>query len=489
MRNSTQLGMSLGKMLSGSFDNTAYERGQANGADLQYKQAATQKALIEAAAKQQEIDNSSDGGLIKSLLSGIGANSEAGNADFMASMQGNLKPLAGAPTPQQAAGGATAIPVPSYVDKFPELQQKFAGLKQMLALGDKSLPNLSKSIQGDQRNAITSGLNADNAADIGLQVSALEGNVNPLEMQKASITRALTQSGNPQDLKEALLLSQGHGAYNNMGSDGTFNTLTGESTINPLAVKPQADQWTYDEKNGIRVNKATGLGEPIMIGGKAMQPKNEREVKLDKGEEMLPNGDIRAVKGSNLYIKQSKDHGKEIENLNGLNLSTKNAITKIDKILDPDNEGAFNSNFGGYNASISNKFPGAQDTRNTIEALKSDLKMAGLNTIRAGGSIGAMTEKEWPIVEGMISRISPTLSEDEAKGEFQKIKAYLQNIESKANDTYDEVWGNTQYYKPRSGGKTQQPKAASAEDSAAISWARANPKDPRSAQILQRNGM
>lgn len=459
MQNATRLGMSLGQLLSGAMDGTARQKGELDGQNMLYKKAMTEKAMLEAQKTQQEMDLGSDDGLAKSLLAGIGANSEDGLNDFRANMAGTYHPPV---RPLAFNDGGTQLPAPEYVSKFPELQQKFSTLKQMLALGDKNISNMPKSIQGDQRNAITANLaNAtpQEAAVIGQRTAAIEGNINPIEMQKAALLYGLSNGDNGIDKQNAMLLSQGKSQFSNMGSDGTFNQLTGESTINPMA-KQSDEKWQYDTGRGLRVNPATGVAEPIMYNGEQIKPKNDREIKLEKGEVEMPDGSIRAVEGSNLYIKQSGQHGKEIENLKGLEQSTSNAIKKIDSILSTENEGAFNSNFGGYNALLTNKLPGAQDVKKNIEALKSDLKMAGLNTIRAGGSIGAMTEKEWPIVEGMIANISPELSETEAKDQLLKIKSYLQTIESNANSTYEEVWGNTQYYKPR--GAKYTPKGNSA---------------------------
>jgi hypothetical protein len=190
--------------------------------------------------------------------------------------------------------------------------------------------------------------------------------------------------------------------------------------------------------------------------------------KLKQGEIWNPELQrVDAVKGSDTYIKQSGAHGKDYAALNGIDTKLDNAIDTINKILDPKNKDAFESNFGGYNALISNKFPGkTQDTRMAIESLKSNMKNAGLEMMRSGGAIGAMTEKEWPIVEGMISRIDPTLSEGEARAELQKVAAYMGKIKSNARDAYNTEWGNTQYVKPQLGGGKPAVAAPSAKGGA-----------------------
>lgn len=146
------------------------------------------------------------------------------------------------------------------------------------------------------------------------------------------------------------------------------------------------------------------------------------------------------------YQKQQKEHSIDLKARDTSNLKTKQAMGKIDYILDPKNEDAFQSNFGGYNAMISQFTPGAaQDMRLKLESLKSDLKMAGLEMIRGGGSIGQMTEREWPIVQNMIDTLDPKLSEPQAKKAIENIKSYLIGINEKSDNIYTDRWGGTQF--------------------------------------------
>ena len=170
--------------------------------------------------------------------------------------------------------------------------------------------------------------------------------------------------------------------------------------------------------------------------------------KLKPGERLKADGTVEAIPGSDVYVKQSGLHSKDYGALMNMNTRTEQAMKKIDEILDPKNTGAFNSNFGGYNAYLTERIPGAtQDTRQKIESVKSDLKTAGLEIIRSGGSIGSMTQAEWPIVEKMIDAIDPRMSEKAARAAFENIKTYLGTIRANATTTYDTEWGNTQFYK------------------------------------------
>lgn len=256
MQNRTNLGMSIGQMLSSaSGGGNSYLQGQQAGADMAYRKAATDKMLAEADAERAGIAARSDDTLKKTLLAGIGADSEDGLRDLDASLSGNYKP----PTqPLAFIDGGKELPAPEYVSKFPELQNRYSTLKQMLALGDKDITHLPKSIQGDQRNRVTAGLeNAtpQQAAEIGMRASALEGNVNPLEMQKAAILYGLVNGNNGLDNQNALLLSQGKTRYDNTGDVGVMDVLTGNQNLNVIGTT-KADENVA--KAG-QANSAAGL--------------------------------------------------------------------------------------------------------------------------------------------------------------------------------------------------------------------------------------
>lgn len=149
-----------------------------------------------------------------------------------------------------------------------------------------------------------------------------------------------------------------------------------------------------------------------------------------------------------ISVKQLNEHAKDFNTVQAAETRTDQALKKIDYILDPKNKHGFERNFGGYNALITSQYPDAQDMKVKIESLKSDLKMAGLEMIRAGGSIGQMTEREWPIVQNLIDSIDPKMGETAARDAFNNIKTYLDNIRNNARETYKTNWSGTQFYKP-----------------------------------------
>jgi hypothetical protein len=172
--------------------------------------------------------------------------------------------------------------------------------------------------------------------------------------------------------------------------------------------------------------------------------------KLEKGERWnAAEGRIETVPGSKLHVAQSDKHNKDREALKGVETKTQSAISKIDELLSPKYIDGFRANFSGdipFSGAVTQYF--APDARRRIDSLKSDMKAAGLELIRVGGSIGAMTQQEWPIVEQMIAALTPDMTAQEAETQVKKIRAYMEKIKSNAKDAYQTEWGDTQYFKP-----------------------------------------
>lgn len=210
---------------------------------------------------------------------------------------------------------------------------------------------------------------------------------------------------------------------------------------------------------------------------------------LQKGERWnAEEGRVDAVPGSKIYVEQSQKHAKSKQAYDTTNLKVNQMNEKINEILDPKNADAFGGNFGGYNAYGTQMLSGENSNlRKKINSFKSNMKGVGLELIRSGGSIGQMTEKEWPIVEQMLGAIDPVLGEEDARIEFGKIQARINNILNNAAGIYQDEWGNTQYYKPTKG-KSNKP-TLTGQDAQAAEWANANPNDPRSAEIKRRLGL
>jgi len=197
------------------------------------------------------------------------------------------------------------------------------------------------------------------------------------------------------------------------------------------------------------ISPITGMPTVIATTQKTLAPSSDIP-KLKPGEKWdSTTQTVKQIPGSAEYNKQSKVHGTDYNAAKTVVSKMDNAIKKVDEILKPENASGFENNFGGYNAAVSRMFTGNTATvRKNIDSLKADMKSAGLELVRSGGSIGALTEREWPMLEAQIDAIDYMLDEDAAKAAFDRVKSTFERIKNQAKDTYQTTWGETQYYKP-----------------------------------------
>jgi hypothetical protein len=282
MQTRTNLGMSLGQALSSAFGgNDAYkQKGALDGmranelsSQIDLQTAQRKKAEAEAAAKQQEASYGTDDSIVKSLVSGMqnGVNGDNVANDFNSYLSGNYHPRE-----QQGAAlpPGSYMPPPDYVSKFPQLQEKYANIKQMLALGDKNLEHLSGSIRGDQRNNVTRNITPENAAAQSLTVAAIDGK-DPSQITDASLTQQIANGGDYGNLAKALLASKGKGAFDSFNG-GVTNVLDGTQSINDIG-----DSLILENKG--RANQANaGATENVAQAGLANVRTNN--IKEGKGD-------------------------------------------------------------------------------------------------------------------------------------------------------------------------------------------------------------
>lgn len=269
--------------------------------------------------------------------------------------------------------------------------------------------------------------------------------------QIATITdriQRLTALGTPQAIQTAKILQDQLEMVARQKAEGMSKLSDRFVPVGKNVFDRQEQKWLK--------GPASGPDTVVQMGGGAGVP----PTKLKPGEVYNAELDrVEAKPGSELYVKQSKEHAKDYKAANGTLMKMDDSIAKIDKILAPANRSAFEGNFGGYNAYGTRMLPGENSNmRKTLDSFKSDLKQAGLELMRQGGSIGQMTEREWPIVEQMIASIDPVLGEAEARNIFEQIKARFERIKEAAQDVYDTQWDATQYHKSLgAGGRNPQP--------------------------------
>ena len=307
-----------------------------------------------------------------------------------------------------------------------------------------------------------------------LPITEIPEEIKPLMDQ---FKRALqTQSGlrgssaaNPEQIAKSQGEYQGQGITDtavDLARQGKFDEA---SSVNQAGkIGQQIKRYDDIGATGGVYNPSTGevvaSGNPLVNAfiNKSNKTSNGGGIKLKQGERFTEDGNVEAIKGSDIYIKQSGLHSKDYNALLGVETKIKNAKNKIDNILDKKNKTAFDNNFGGYSAYATKLLPGeTQDISTKIESLKSDMKSAGLELMRAGGSIGVMSVQEWPIVQDMINRVDPKMGVKAARQAFKEVDEYFDKIRENANEIYDTEWSETQFHKknrpPPTGDKNTPP--------------------------------
>lgn len=104
---------------------------------------------------------------------------------------------------------------------------------------------------------------------------------------------------------------------------------------------------------------------------------------------------------------------------------------------------------------------GASEVDGLIDEFRASVKKTGLNMARQGGGIGSMTEREWPIVEGMVANIKPGAGGEVLKSQMDKVLAKIEQIRQNAYLTHNESFDDAREPKPLVTGKPTTPKPAS----------------------------
>jgi hypothetical protein len=231
-----------------------------------------------------------------------------------------------------------------------------------------------------------------------------------------------------------------------------------------------ADEFIKQNKPQFLTRDLGGTSEVIAVPGlggqagtvpgsvrrKTMTPGDEAAAQRAGGpERRLKQGErfnsetqtIEAIPGSDLFKKQKNKFTDEYSGAKTVLERTGTSVKKIDELLA--NKG-FDKIFGGYTAYATRLMSGdAADARTRLDSLKSDFKALGKEIIAARGqSIGQITEREWPILEGLIDSLEPVLDEDVAKERLDEIKIRFRRMQENVVDAYETEFADSQFYKP-----------------------------------------
>lgn len=306
---------------------------------------------------------------------------------------------------------ATLRDLPHLKDQLPEQApadpQQFELLKRQLAA--KASDVLAQNYQTITTGNQTQTVNINPITQLATPVPGTEGTTKPTEKQNTKLQqlqeyRDGLKSQLDKNPTNEMLQQKYNEAYANVAKEAKY----GDKGLPPLD-----KGWTYNEK-----------GEAVLIPGS----------KADRDERLKAVGDRKKVVGN---VGQFDE-----------------AVKNIDALLDPANAKAFNDNFGGYvQRTTADKLTGATATTyQMIEKLKSSASKLGLDDFRVNGSIGPMTEKEWPIVQKVILSLDPKMPAADAARAISDVRGKFQRMRDDAVDTYNLQWGDTKYHVPMKGG-------------------------------------
>ena len=134
-------------------------------------------------------------------------------------------------------------------------------------------------------------------------------------------------------------------------------------------------------------------------------------------------------------FKQKQAEAKSSGQLRGMDNSFENLTSAANKIV---NHPGLDSATGLSSLVWSRPGGEASQVENLLSEFKSGVKKTGLDLVRQGGGIGAMSEKEWPIVEGMVAEIDPKAGKDAVVSQINKVLAKVDQVRQNAYQTHNE---------------------------------------------------
>jgi hypothetical protein len=282
MANRTNLGMMLGEILAGSTNQNNLQRGYLDG----------MRGL--EAGSQIELN--------KARLGDVNA-----DADIKRQRLNYMTPEAIKRQAMQSLGLGEADEVPQ--DRMPDVYRSQASIENAIANENKSF-DLAKQLSQIQKNNITANITPDNALDIATQVGALDGKM--LDIMKNEMTKGIVKDGRPNANERGLMYSQGKSEFSNLGSDGTFNQITGASTINPQAIKPTETKPQWDSARGVFVSPDGGVIQPKLPDGSNL-PSKEASKPLPATALKMQNEGLDKLTVARNIEKDLNEFGKLID--------------------------------------------------------------------------------------------------------------------------------------------------------------------------------
>lgn len=245
---------------------------------------------------------------------------------------------------------------------------------------------------------------------------AMEAQAMEAQTQQAKIDYYNTKANAPAAMGRPVLSTDDSGVTTAVWPDGTTKELGRIGKTKSQGSAPAVKgTWVDAERAGLKGQENTVTGEfkpyPNQDGGTRGTPAQQFKEKQQKGKDTI------ALKSMDTQLKNLTDAATALKQHKGLSGAT-------------GMRGVFPSVPGGD----------AAQAEVLLEEFRAATKNAGLQLVRQGGSIGAMTEKEWPIVEAMVANLDPKSGKKALQDQIDKVVAKMEQVRNDAKSNYDTLY-------------------------------------------------
>lgn len=225
-----------------------------------------------------------------------------------------------------------------------------------------------------------------------------------------------------------------------------------------LRAQALAQSGQFNQANILLRAREVAARERYMREQSARQAEQERQREMDRKRGALRPGyrwnaedpmKMELVPGGPEEQKMRGAHAEDLARAQSINNATQALIARVGSILRPSNKSGFQGNFGMIPEFATRYLPGKNyNTLTELEQLQDMLKTSGLNDIRgrSGQSIGAITEREWPILAGQLAKLNVGMTDDAARTELMNLRRRLLGMRNKEFEQYKNEWSPTPFY-------------------------------------------
>jgi len=262
----------------------------------------------------------------------------------------------------------------------------------------------------------------------------------------------------------------------------------------PVAVMgPDGRPQYVSREQAIGMTPFTPAAVKFVGGGAGGGTRAPAMPKAPAGYRYTPTGDLEAIPGGpaaagpNLTSRDIQKREASLPQARQAVSTVSNTMSiigeTVDRLL------ANKDGLDGITGLIGGRTPGitdaARQAQADIDQLKNLAFIQGITELRSasktGAGVGNVSNKEGERFENLKASLERTQSYNSMVDALKRLKSQSEFTRQSLKEAFDETYS----YRDNAGVERQM----TGEDKAALDWANANPKDPRSAQIKQRLGV